>query len=99
MTACAKLDDPGAILVPTFLGPFLDELVSDVGGWIATMATGTGEAAAGMNVLDHVLETQVRRGVLRGGRDGKEVFRRLNFGVGVAQDAIVLQDELHFLRS
>ena len=98
MTARAKLDDPGAILVAALLGPFFDELVPDVGGWIATMTTGTGEAAAEMNVLDHVLETQVRRRVLRGGREGEEVFRRLNFGISVAQDAIVLQDELHLLR-
>jgi hypothetical protein len=55
--------------------------VPHVGGWIATMAAGTGEAAAEMNVLDHVLKTQVRRRVLRGGREGEEVFRRLNFGI------------------
>ena len=84
MTARAKLDDPGAILVATLLGPFFDELVPDVGGWIATMATGTGEAAAEMNVLDHVLETRVRRRVLRGGHEGEEIFRRLNFGISVA---------------
>ena len=32
MTARAKLEDPGAILVATLIGPFFDELVPDVGG-------------------------------------------------------------------
>ena len=66
MAARAKLDDPGAILVAILLRPFLDELVTDIGGGIAAMATGTGESATKMNVLDNVLQIHVRRRMLRG---------------------------------
>ena len=43
MAARAELNDPGPIFLAIFLRPFLDEVVPDIGGGIATMTTGTGE--------------------------------------------------------
>ena len=64
MAARAKLHDPGAILVATFLRPFLHEIVTEIGGRIAAVTTGTGETAPKMNILDEVLQVHVRRRVV-----------------------------------
>jgi hypothetical protein len=52
-----------------------------------------------MNVLHHILKAEVGRRFLRRRGKGEEIFGGLNFGIGVAEDAIVLEDQLHFLRA
>ena len=52
-----------------------------------------------MNVLDDFLEIHMRRGLSRTGRNRKEIVSRLRFGVGVTQNASVLQEHFHFLRT
>ena len=52
-----------------------------------------------MNVLDDVLEIHVSRWLARTGRNRKEIVSRLRFGVGVTQNASVLQEHFHFLRT
>ena len=61
MAARTELNDPGAILMPIFLRPFLHEIVAEVGGGIAAVTTGARDAAPKMNVLDDFLEIHVRR--------------------------------------
>ena len=52
-----------------------------------------------MNVLDNFLQIHMRRGLTRAARNRKEIVRRLRFGVGVTQNASVLQEHFHFLRT
>ena len=39
------------------------------------------------------------RRLARTGRNRKEIVRRLRFGIGVTQNASVLQEHFHFLRT
>jgi hypothetical protein len=52
-----------------------------------------------MNVLDDVLEIHVRPRLARTGRNRKEIVRRLRFGVSVTQNASILHEHFHFLRT
>ena len=52
-----------------------------------------------MNILDDLLEIHVSPWLARIGRNRKEIVNRLRFGVGVTQNAVVLQEQLHFLRT
>ena len=63
MAAGAELNDPGAILLAILLRPFLDEVVSEIGGGIAAVTTGTGKSAPKMNIFDNFLQVHVRRRV------------------------------------
>ena len=99
MAARAKLNDPGPIFLAIFLRPFLDEIVAEIGGGIAAVAAGARDAAPKMNVLDDFLQIHVRRRLARAGRNRKEILRRLRFGIGVTENAIVLQEHFHFLRT
>ena len=40
VAARAKLNNPGAIFLPIFLRPFLDEIVAEISRGIAAMTTG-----------------------------------------------------------
>src|SRR4029077_21165581 len=99
MAARTKLHNPGSIFLPIFLWPLLDEIVAKIRGGIATVAASTREAASKMNVLDNFLQIHMRRELTRAARNRKEIVRRLRFGVGVTQNASVLQEHFHFLRT
>ena len=59
MAARAELHNPGAILFAIFLRPFLDVIMAEIGGRIAAVTTGTGDAATKMNILDDLLQVHV----------------------------------------
>ena len=52
-----------------------------------------------MNVIDQVAQIQVRGAIRLRRSKGKKRLRFLDFGIGVTKDAIVLQNNLHLLRT
>src|ERR1039457_6196074 len=53
MAARAELNDPGAIFLSIFLRPFFHMRVPQIGSRIATVTTGTRQAATKMNILNN----------------------------------------------
>ena len=99
MAARAKLHDPGAILIAALFRPFLHEIVTKISGRIAAVTTGAGKAAPKMNIFDEILQVHMRRRIVCLWAESKEVLGRLNSRIAVAKDAVVLQHELHLLRT
>ena len=60
MAARTEENDPRAIFLPIFLGPFFHMIMPEISRGIAAMTTGTRNAAPKMNVLHHFLEIHVR---------------------------------------
>jgi hypothetical protein len=59
VAARAELDDPRPILVPIFLGPLFDLVVTQIGGGIAAVASGAGKALTKMNIFHQFLQIHV----------------------------------------
>ena len=60
MAAGAERNNPRSILVPASAGPFLDKgMFKFVAGRIATVATGTGQSATKMNIIDQLTQVKV----------------------------------------
>jgi len=100
MAAGAERKHPTTIFVTATAGPFLDKgMFKFVAGGIATVAAGTRQSATKMNIIDQLPQVQVagRTAGYRG--KGKKRFGLLDFGIGVTQDAIILQKNLHLLRT
>ena len=74
-------------------------IVTEIGGGIAAVTTSAGNAAAKMNVLDDFFQIHVRWRPARCGGRRKKIFGGLIGRIGVTKDAIVLQHQLHFLRT
>lgn len=75
MATGTKLNNPSSIFLAIFFWPLLDEIVTKIGRGIATVTTGTGEAAPEMNVLDDFFQIHVRRRLACIGRNRKEILR------------------------
>ena len=100
MAAGAERKNPAAILVAAATGPFLDKgMFQLVVGRVPAVATGTGQSTTQMNVIDQVAQIKVRGAVRLRRSKGKKRLRFLDFGIGVTKDAIVLQNNLHLLRT
>src|SRR5450755_3417106 len=61
MAARAELHDPLAILLAILLRPFFHVGMTEIGGGIAAVTTGTRDSATKMNIFDDFLEVHVRR--------------------------------------
>ncbi len=60
MAARAKLNDPRAILLSIFLGPFFHMIVTEISGGIASVTARARNATSKMDVLHDFLEIHVR---------------------------------------
>src|SRR5204863_460231 len=75
MAAGAEREYPAAILVTASAGPFLNEgMFQLVVGRVPAVATGTGQSAPQMNVINQVAEVQVCGSAGRCRRKGKKRF-------------------------
>jgi len=92
--------NPIAIFVAASARPFLDKRMLELRiGRIAAMATRAGKAASEMNIVHEIAQVEMGGRFVGSAGKNKKRFRFLDFGIRVAEDAIVLQKHLHFLRA